>query len=155
MMEEQMTTDTGSRLVVERYAAALPTDWDALDELRHPDFVEDWPQSGERIRGHASYRAIHESYPGGQPSASDRKVRGSEDKWVVTPTYTPMRIVGSGDTYFIEARIHYADGDYAHFAGIVELRDGKIAKQTSYFAMPFEAPAWRAALVDRMPPMKE
>jgi ketosteroid isomerase-like protein len=145
-----MTSGTSNRDVVERYAAALPADYDALDGLRHADFVEEWPQSGERIRGHAKYRAIHESYPGGQPSASGRKVRGSEDKWVITPSYTPLRIVGTGDTYLIEARIHYAEGDSAHFVGIVELRDGKIVRQTSYFAMPFEAPAWRAAHVERM-----
>ena len=65
-----MAADTSNHQVVERYAEALPTDWDALSRLRHADFVEDWPQSGERIRGHASYRAIHESYPGGQPTAS-------------------------------------------------------------------------------------
>ena len=145
-----MAADTSNRQVVERYAAALPADFDALSRLRHADFVEEWPQSGERIRGHASYQAIHESYPGGQPSASGQKVRGSEDKWVLTPSYTPMRIVGSGDTYFIEARISYPDGASAHFVSIVELRDGKVARQTTYFAMPFEAPAWRAALVERM-----
>jgi hypothetical protein len=145
-----MTPGTSNREVVERYAAALPADYDALDRLRHADFVEEWPQSGERIRGHAKYRAIHESYPGGQPSASGRKVRGSEDEWVVTPSYTPLRIIGTGDTYFIEARIHYSEGDSAHFVGIVELRDSKIVRQTSYFAMPFEAPTWRAAHVERM-----
>jgi hypothetical protein len=145
-----MAADTSNRQVVERYAAALPADFDALSRLRHADFVEEWPQSGERIRGHASYQAIHESYPGGQPTASGQKVRGSEDKWVFTPSYTPMRIVGSGDTYFIEARISYPEGASAHFVSIVELRDGKVARQTTYFAMPFEAPAWRAALVERM-----
>lgn len=34
---------------------------------------------------------------------------------------------------------------------IVELRQGKIAKTTSWFAAPFEAPAWRAQFVERFP----
>lgn len=145
-----MSTDTSNSQLVERYAEALPTDFDALARLRHADFVEEWPQSGERIRGHESYRAIHESYPGGQPTGSGRKIHGSEDKWVLTPSYTPLRIAGSGDTYFIEARISYPDGGSAHLVAIVELRDRKVARQTTYFAMPFEAPAWRASLVERM-----
>jgi hypothetical protein len=32
---------------------------------------------------------------------------------------------------------------------IVEFRDGQIAKQTDYFATPFEAPAWRSQWVER------
>jgi hypothetical protein len=32
---------------------------------------------------------------------------------------------------------------------IVEFRDGKIAKQTDYFANAFEAPDWRAQWVQR------
>ena len=31
-----------------------------------------------------------------------------------------------------------------------ELRDGKISKQTTFFAQEFEAPAWRARWVERM-----
>src|ERR1700704_5076493 len=126
-----MAADTRNRQGGERYAPACRSDFDALSRLRHAVFVEEWPQSGERIRGHASYQAIHESYPGGQPTASGRKVRGSEDKWVLTPSYTPMRIVGSVDTYFIEARISYPDGTSAHIVAIVELRDGKVARQTT------------------------
>ena len=60
-------SDQGNRAVVERYAAALPSDFATLASLRHPDFVEEWPQSGERIRGHANYQKIHENYPGGLP----------------------------------------------------------------------------------------
>ena len=62
-------SDGGNRAIVERYAAALPGDFAALSMLRHPDFVEEWPQSGERIRGHANYQAIHEHYPGGLAGA--------------------------------------------------------------------------------------
>jgi hypothetical protein len=33
---------------------------------------------------------------------------------------------------------------------IVEFRDGKIWRDTRYYAEPFEAPAWRAQWVERM-----
>jgi hypothetical protein len=67
-----------NRSIVERYAQALPSDYASLAGLRHPDFVEDWPQSGERIRGHANYQAIHENYPGGLPDLKPRRILGSE-----------------------------------------------------------------------------
>jgi ketosteroid isomerase-like protein len=44
------------------------------------------------------------------------------------------------------------DGIPVSFVGIIEFRDGKIARMTEYFANPFEAPAWRADLVERMEP---
>jgi hypothetical protein len=35
---------------------------------------------------------------------------------------------------------------------ILELRDGKVWRDTRYFAEPFEAPEWRAQWVERMKP---
>ena len=142
--------EQGDRAVVERYARALPGDYATLASLRHPEYVEEWPQSGERIRGHANYQAIHEHYPGGLPGLKPRQILGSEDRWVVTPSFTPLRITGSGGVYVIQSAGAYAGGDTSYAVVIVELRDGKIAKQTTFFAPPFEAPAWRAPWVERM-----
>lgn len=33
---------------------------------------------------------------------------------------------------------------------IIELRDGKVLRETRYYAEPFEAPKWRAQWVERM-----
>jgi hypothetical protein len=33
---------------------------------------------------------------------------------------------------------------------IIELRDGKMFRDTRYYAEPFEAPEWRAQWVERM-----
>jgi hypothetical protein len=33
---------------------------------------------------------------------------------------------------------------------VIELRDGKVAKETDYFAQPFQAPQWRSQWVERM-----
>jgi len=143
-------SDQGNRAVVERYAAALPSDFATLASLRHPDFVEEWPQSGERIRGHANYQKIHENYPGGLPKLKPRRILGSEDRWVVTPSSTALRIIGTGDIYMIHSAGTYGGGDRVQAVAIVELRDGKVLKQTTFFASEFEAPQWRSRWVERM-----
>ena len=145
-----------NRRIVERYIAALPDGFDELARLRHEEFVEEWPQSGETIRGHANYRAIHERYPGGTPETESRRLVGSEDRWVMTPSFTPIRIVGAGDTYTAVFSAMYPERGAQWIVAIIELRDGKVIKQTTYFAQPFEAAAWRAAWVDRNPePVQE
>jgi hypothetical protein len=42
-------------------------------------------------------------------------------------------------------------GEPVHTVSIMELRDGKVARETHYFAEPFDAPEWRAQWVERMP----
>ena len=45
----------------------------------------------------------------------------------------------------------YPDGSDYHVISILEVRDGLIAKVTTYFAAEFEAPDWRAGWVERPP----
>ena len=46
------------RELFERYVKAIgELDFDALAEIVHPDVVVAYPQSGERFRGFASFRA--------------------------------------------------------------------------------------------------
>jgi hypothetical protein len=98
------------------------------------DFVEEWPQSGERLTKAASMK-MAESYP---------EMSGTN------PSFTYKRMLGDGDLFVIEGTIDYGDGIPVSYVGIGELRDGKVAKMTEYFANPFEAPAWRADFVERM-----
>jgi hypothetical protein len=111
------------------------------------------PQSGERVRGKANAVAYLSSYPGGVGTVDPASARlvGSEDRWVVTPMFTPMRIEGSGDVYTYVAAATYSNGETWQMLQIIELRQGKIAKTTSWFAAPFEAPEWRAPFVERFP----
>jgi ketosteroid isomerase-like protein len=142
----------GNRAIVERYVEAMnANDWNAVGDLQHPDFVEEWPQSGERIRGRDNYRAIYENYPGGlvKGGISTRRVVGSEDRWVTSPSFTLLRIEGTGDIYTFEGTAKYPSGDSAHWVAIAKLVDGRIAHVTSYWAPPFDAPEWRARWVER------
>ena len=56
----------------------------------------------------------------------------------------------SGDVWVIEARSDYGDGQLYHLAMIVEFHDGKVWRDTRYYAESFEPPAWRARWVEPM-----
>jgi hypothetical protein len=112
--------------------------------------VIDYPQSGERIRGWDNVRAAHENYPGGLPQDAAGKVIGSEDKWVLGPSFNILRIEGTGDIYTIVGSAKYPDGLTWQVMALVELRSGKIAKTTEIYGAPFDPPPWRAQWVERM-----
>jgi hypothetical protein len=109
-----------------------------VKEYATDDFVEEWPQSGERLTKAASMR-MSENY---------QQMSGT------SPSFTYRRMLGGGDVFVIEGTIDYGDGVPVSYVGVGEVRDGKIAKMTEYFANPFEAPAWRADFVERMEPTK-
>jgi hypothetical protein len=145
----------GTRETVERYISLLfSKQMDAdLSPYLHPDFVEDWPQSRERIRGAKNQLAIRMKYPDpGLMEGGTRKVVGSEDRWVMTPTFSLLKVVGTGDVYTATGWARYPNGDQYHLVTILELRDGTIAHQTTFFAAPFEAAEWRREWVEEMPP---
>ena len=107
-----------------------------IQEYASDDFVEEWPQSGERLTKAASIR-MSEAYP---------EMSG------MSPTFTFKRLISGGDLVVVEGTIDYGDGVPVSYCGVGELREGKVTKMTEYFANPFEAPAWRADFVERMEP---
>ena len=144
-------TSESNRQVVERFLKGLVArDFDVQAEVCAGDLVVEFPQSGERIRGWANFRAAGENYPGGLPQDLTGKVIGSEDKWVVTPSFTVMRIEGTGDVYFFSGSASYPDGQTWQIMSLIELRAGKIAKMTDLYGPPFDPPASRAQWVERM-----
>jgi hypothetical protein len=73
--------------------------------------------------------AMNESYKGMTGTAPSAKLR---------------RILKPGEAWVIEATIDYGNGKPVSSISIIETGpDGKIVKQTDYFADPFEAPEWR------------
>ena len=112
-------------------AALLAGDTDGVTAFLADDAVVEWPQSGERIVGREACTIVFKNYPGGSPA------------------YKLKRITGEGDHFVVESVADYA-GRKVYVANVLEFRDGKIVKQTDYFADPFEAPAWRSQWVERM-----
>ena len=102
-------------------------------ELRHEDFVMEMPQSGERIRGRERMREFQGAYPA-PPSMRLRRLVVRQGLWVA------------------EVVSDYGDGRLFHYVSIVELKDGKMWRDTRYYAEPFEAPEWRSRWAERMEP---
>lgn len=144
-----------NREVVERFIEAMNVaDFARAEQFLAPDFVEDYPQSGERIRGAANRRAVIENYPGRTDHEFVPGKRGAligDDQWVLTPTMTLVRMQGSGERFTATGQINYPNGETWHLVQLIELRSGKIAKVTTYFAAPFEPAPYRAAYVERTP----
>ena len=143
-------TGLTSEECVQQYGAAMASfDLEALARLRHPDWSVVWPQSGERVHGNEAFAEIIRNYPGGQPKTEVARIIGAEDRWVVTPGNTVMKVVGSGDFWWAEWRVTYPNGEVYMAVTLIELRDGLVYRETTYWAAPFEAPDWRAPWVER------
>jgi hypothetical protein len=113
-----------------------------LEEMIHPDYVSDSPQSGERSRGFEQFWAQLVMYPDGgvaNPVESSARLLKDEDRWAITPAYTVVPLEGKKEfTTFIRAQ--YPDGSWWRIVVIVELRDEKIWRATNYFAPELPAP---------------
>jgi hypothetical protein len=118
--------------------AALKRHWEASDAgdfaVEHEIYREDaelnYPQSGERIRGR---RRIQES----------RAVQPNKKRFSV------RRIIGDGNLWITEYVLTY-DGIPSYVVSIMEFVDGSVARETQYFADPFDPGPSRAHLVERM-----
>ncbi|MGH2723111.1 MAG: nuclear transport factor 2 family protein [Actinomycetota bacterium] len=123
-------SDDANRSALERaWKAIQDGDLDPYEEILAEDCVQEWPQSGEVIRGKANITAVNRNYPG-FPSMKVRELRGGGDLWVG------------------EAELDY-HGRRVLFCSIWEMRDGTIVRETDYFSDPFDAPQWRARWVER------
>jgi ketosteroid isomerase-like protein len=121
--------DAANRATLERmYAALRRGDFEAAIADVSDDFVQDWPQSGERIEGREHCLVVYRNYPGGSPSLEVNRITGSGDHWTV------------------EAMLDYG-GKPVHGVSLFEFRDGKLVHEVDYFADPFEPPAWRSEWV--------
>jgi hypothetical protein len=122
----------------EEIRAALDRHWAASDandfacehEIYHEDALLEYPQSGERIRSRRSIQLSRANQP-------------SEKRFAV------RRIVGSGDLWITEYILSY-DGKPSYTVSIMEFSGDKVARETQYFADPFEAGASRAQWVEQM-----
>lgn len=109
-----------------------------ISEMAADDMIQEWPQSGERIRGRANIIAVNEKYEGATGTA---------------PSLTLRRIVKPGEAWVVEGTIDYGDGTPVSIVSILETdAEGKVTRETDYFGNPFEAPAWRRQLVEQMEP---
>ncbi len=123
--------ETGIREALDRHwAASDANDFEVEHEIYRDDAVLEYPQSGERIRGRRNIQASRAA----QPNSKRFAVR---------------RITGTGDLWVTEFTLSY-DGRPSFTVSIMEFLDGKVARETQYFADPFEPGPSRAQWVERM-----
>jgi hypothetical protein len=139
--------------LAERYSKAIfSSDFEALGNLRHEDFVSRWPQSGEIVRGHDRWVEITQRYP---QSGGDAGAVSGGEKLRVTRIKTPMpfgppilAMSGGSDTFTIQGQIRYPDASLFHVVAICDIEEGKVIREVAYFCESFESPEWRSDLVE-------
>ncbi|MFN8383163.1 MAG: nuclear transport factor 2 family protein [Anaerolineales bacterium] len=120
------------QLIENFWGTMASNDFYAVAELLHDDFILEWPQSGERIRGRDNFAAINTYYP-------------TEGKW----TFHINHLIAEGDTVFSDVSV--SDGKRNDRCLTVStIQDGKIWKQVEFWPEPFNAPSWRAKWVERI-----
>jgi hypothetical protein len=126
---EEMDEQEAHHLLAELFSRLSA---EAEDCIRHEDYTMEWPQSGERLRGRQKMKEFQEAHTGSRPPRRLRRVLVREGLWVV------------------EGVVDYGGGREVDFVLILELRDGKVFRETRYYADPFEASDSRAQWFERM-----
>jgi len=114
----------------QHWAASDDNDFETEHRIYHEDAVLEYPQSGERTRGRYNIQNQRAS----QPSKKRFAIR---------------RIIGSGELWITEFILTY-DGKPSYTVSIMEFRGNEVARETQYFADPFEASPARTQYVERM-----
>ena len=112
------------------WAASDANDFAAEHEIYRDAAVLEYPQSGERIKGRHNIQASRTAQPN-------------------LKRFTVRRIVGAGGLWVTEFVLTY-DGKPSYTVSIMEFQDGRVARETQYFADPFTPGPSRTQWVERM-----
>jgi ketosteroid isomerase-like protein len=122
-----------SKQIIEGFWAAMQTnDFKAAGEFLHDDYVLEWPQSGERIRGRANFVAINQHYP-------------AHGRWL----FTIHRIIAEGGE--VVSDVSVTDGAVTgRVITFSSVRAGKILAQTEFWPDPYAPAEWRARWIEKI-----
>lgn len=127
-----MATGEPIEVVREFWRLMAGNDFDAVGAVLAPDFVLEWPQSRERIRGAAAFARMNREYPAHGP-------------W----SFEVHRIVG-GDSEAV-SDVSVGDGvRQARALSFFTVADGRITRLVEFWPEPYAAPDWRAGLAEAM-----
>ena len=119
-------------IVQEFYRRMNNNEFQAAAELLSEDYILEWPQSGERIRGRENFVAVNVEYPASGP-------------W----HFTINRIVGNETDMVTDVSI--TDGTQtARAITFHTVQAGLIIKQVEFWPENYPAPENRKHLVERM-----
>jgi ketosteroid isomerase-like protein len=123
-------TSTAVDVVREFWTRMQSNDFASVASVLAPDFVLEWPQSRERIRGAERFVRMNAEYPAHGP-------------W----QFTIHRIVG--DEREAVSDVSITDGvQQARAISFFETADGRVKRLVEFWPEPYEPPANRAHLVE-------
>ena len=109
-------------------------DEDAAHEIYHDDAILEFPQSGERFVGKASFLEWRRQYP----AKLDFRIR---------------RLTNDGALWVSENLVSYDGGPWMFTVSIMTVRDGRVAHERIYIMDGFEAAPWREPWAERFDPL--
>ncbi|MCE9681867.1 nuclear transport factor 2 family protein [Halomonas alkalisoli] len=121
---------TAGEVVHEFWRLMATNDFHSVVAVLAPDFVLEWPQSNERIRGAGRFAQMNAEYP-------------AHGRW----QFTLNRIVEGDNEVVTEVAI--TDGVQAATAiSFFTVEKSKITRLVEYWPEPYSAPSGRAHLVE-------
>jgi ketosteroid isomerase-like protein len=121
--------------IVKRYFEYAGADVERADEIYHDDAVLEFPQSGERFEGAATFTEWRRQYP-----ADPGKVRFKLRRVTVRP-----------DLAVVELNASYDGQTWLQGVQLLEFRGEKVARERIYVTERWEAPEWRAPWRSEVP----
>ena len=124
-----MADEATIRRLLERYFEFVGADVERAEELYHDDAVLEFPQSGERFEGRATFTEWRSQYPVGAGEMRYRILRQTvRDDFAVT-----------------ELLASYDEGENWVFGvQLADFRGDRIIRERIYVAEGWDAPEWRA-----------
>jgi ketosteroid isomerase-like protein len=122
-----------SKQIVERFWRAMQAnDFKAAGEFLHDDYVLEWPQSGERIRGRENFAAVNKNYP-------------AHGRW----QFTVHRILAEENE--VVSDVGVTDGVVSGRAiNFSNIQDGRIVHQVEFWPDPYDPPDGRKEWVEKI-----
>jgi hypothetical protein len=139
----------------QRFAASLNAgDFEVMRGLVTDDFVLEWPQSNERVRGVDNFGAILDHFPGGTERVATETetlhAQAADAVQLVAPSYTFVAVEGAGNGGSMTMKVRYPDGSIWWAINLYRPRDNRMCSSTFFFAPIYPAPEWRAQWVERI-----
>ena len=114
--------------IVRRYFEFAGADVERAEEIYHDDAVLEFPQSGERFEGVATFTEWRRQYP-----ADVAQVR-----------YRLRRVTARIDLAVVELTASYDGESWLQGVQLLEFRGDKVARERIYVMEAWAAPEWRA-----------
>jgi hypothetical protein len=111
--------------LVRQHWENLAKDIDRSHAMYHDDAVLEFPQSGERFEGLATFKEWRAQYP-------------------ATLRFRIRRMTAREDLVVVECSISYDGGPWQFGVQLLDFRDDKVERERIYVMEGWDAPEWRA-----------